>query len=164
MEKNPNDFVNFGTYGYLDYNVLKQEFEKQKIPVKTNLAGTSLGTDALGGAQWSAYTIFVPLKCFPIATEIALSFNLTPASNPEEDRSQNSKPTFWSRMKRYGAIAFFIGSLFNFILSLSSLFSIAKTLGPSYAQIEIYFILFYFTIFVASALILYKTLRKDPKK
>ncbi|MDD5568997.1 MAG: hypothetical protein PHG23_01105 [Candidatus Pacebacteria bacterium] len=163
MEKNINDYYNFGTYNYVDYNALKQELQKQGIPVKTNLAGTNLGTDALGGAQWGAYTLFIPLKCFPKATEIVISLNITPMTeNTQTAPASIKKNSFWRWGITAGAAITLILSGMSFFTNIAFLFS-DDTIDTAIWQLSLYFALFYLVIFCVAAFVLYKLLKKPAK-
>jgi hypothetical protein len=57
--KENTDFVNFGTYVNYEADMLKQEFDKVGIAVKTLYPGTPFGKESTGGAGWTAYTLLI---------------------------------------------------------------------------------------------------------
>lgn len=57
--KENTDFVNFGTYLNYEADILKQEFEKNGIAVKTLYPGTPIGKESYGDTGWTSYTLLI---------------------------------------------------------------------------------------------------------
>lgn len=70
MEKISTDFFNYGTFQAQEADILKQELEKNGIPVKMLYPGTNIGRDAAAGAGFTAYKLLIRACDFTRAEEI----------------------------------------------------------------------------------------------
>ena len=78
MEKISTDFFNYGTFQAQEADILKQELEKNGIPVKMFYPGTNIGRDATGGAEFTAYTLMIRACDFKVAEEIRKNLAIEP--------------------------------------------------------------------------------------
>lgn len=147
MEKISTDFFNYGTFQAQEADILKQELEKNGIPVKMFYPGTNIGRDATAGAEFTAYTLMIRACDFKAAEEVRENLGIQAVKKGESMPYFSRSFITWTRLI-YGQIA-----LFSLLILIFSYFD--NQLG-----LTIVFLLFLTTIMITLGVYVFKTLRK----
>jgi len=107
-KKEDTDFINFGTYKSQEADILKQELEKQGMPVKILYPGTNVGRETTGGAYFTAYQLMIRACDFQAAEELRKKFNIEPVIAGK--KMPLPEPYTWAKkgLTRYSLIGFLI--------------------------------------------------------
>ena len=119
-KKENADFVNFGTYNAEEADILKQELEKCRIPVKVIYPGTNVGREANANAYFPAYTLMVRVCDISTVEKLKKKFNIRSIESGE--KMSLPKTYAWAkrglnRISLIGYLVSFLGILITGYLS-----------------------------------------------
>ena len=148
MRKTSTDFLNYGTFQAQEADILKQELERNGIPVKMLYPGTNIGRDATAGAEFTAYTLMIRACDFEATEEVRGKLGIEPFKKGESMPYFSRSVITWTRII-YGEIALFLILIFisGFLKNESDLLQIIVPL-------------FLITFLITLGVYKFKTLRK----
>ena len=103
MEKKNTNFINLGTYRAEEAAILKQELEKQGVPVKSLYSGTGIGGDAYAEAYFSSRQLMIRACDFQFVERLKKKLNIEPIKY----REKMPLPKFYAWAK-YGLSKYFL--------------------------------------------------------